>query len=630
MLTSSSNGECLNGWSFAHRDRLDWIQNLLSTSKGDLQFTRVNKRGDTLLHAAVTLKLRDLLTHLLDEPDVTFDTQNTEGETPLLCAMRAGSMDEAILLLDRGADPCIISHRQESPMHWLLSCPERRSKMVLEKIIEKGGWQTITTWAQTCNYAADALGTFRHYSERMCDGTPLHWALCRKKATLAKVLIDRGAPIDFTGPQDQLSPLEVAAHLHEAELLRFLFYEQARLMTRLALQRSKNPSLTDVERHNAAVSATNPVLYRGARMVLYAIEGSDRYSLIVQHGEAYKTFSRRTFALLGRNCNSEKVKYGRGFDGEGRSALHVAVRGGYELATELILQYLDGAANINSPYGNEYWTPICEAVRRDHESLFDLLVSRGADVNVRVDSPTQKTGRSWSLLHIAARSAFGARIGIGTRLVDRGVPLDSYGAPDDPAESPLSLAIENDAFALADLFRSRGANIQAASRYMFGGRIILSRQISILGRVIAANMRYSKYRLKYLLYPPASSKAFRQASFNILSDLKATALHWNLMFHEFLPSDSLIDMDTRIEVFRILLDRFDAPEELNSQDVEGNTALHLAAKYGSIEHIRLLVDDPGGSNLRLKNNAGSTASDTAIAVKANKESKGQKDGLVAL
>ena len=427
---------CLNGWSFADRNRLNWIRPVLDAAEGHPQTVRVNKRGDNFLHAAVSLKLDWLLSIVLGEHKFDVDLTNDEGETPLLCALRAGSVPIASQLLDLNANPCITSNRGESPLHWLICSTELGYQPILNKIIAKGGLQTTTCWAKRCDYAAVLLPSFHHYSERLCDGTPLHWAICRKKAYLARLLIEQGAPLDFRGPRDQFSAIELAAYLHEADILRFLIEKQAEVEIKRGADAREGGAEDSAARSSTGVQTSRVPIWGGARIIKAAIDGSDRYSLLIRHGDRHKSFSRRTFHKLGHEFH--RVVPIKGIDGEGRTALHYAARGGYDAAVEQILNYLNGERDINIPYGNEGWTPVCEAIRQDHGGLFDLLLKHGAEVNIKVDSPGQQGRKDWGLLHIAARYVIGNNLRIATRLLDLGLPVDGYGIVEDPPESPLS------------------------------------------------------------------------------------------------------------------------------------------------------------------------------------------------
>ena len=72
-------------------------------------------------------------------------------------------------------------------------------------------------------------------------------------------------------------------------------------------------------------------------MVKAAIDGSDRFSLLIRHGDRYKSQMRRTFQLLGKEM--EYSTFTLGVDGEGRTSLHYAAMHGYDEAIECLFQY---------------------------------------------------------------------------------------------------------------------------------------------------------------------------------------------------------------------------------------------------------------------------------------------------
>ena len=154
------NPKCLNGWKFSDRDQLGWIDVVLQSSSQPNTII-VNQRGDGFLHAASSLNIEYLVPKLLGEYRFNVNQRNSEGETPLLCALRAGSFTIAHQLLDNGANPCIISNRCESPLHWMISITEYGYTSMIAKIIKKGGLQTITCWADICEYAG--MSFFSHH-----------------------------------------------------------------------------------------------------------------------------------------------------------------------------------------------------------------------------------------------------------------------------------------------------------------------------------------------------------------------------------------------------------------------------------------------------------------------------------
>ena len=156
------DAQCLNGWKFSDRDQFGWIDAVLQSSSQPHTII-VNQRGDGFLHAASSLNIEYLVPKLLGEYRFNVNQRNSEGETPLLCALRAGAFTIAHRLLDDGADPSIISNRCESPLHWMISITEYGYKSMIAKIMEKGGLQTITCWADICEYAGMSFLSHRIY-----------------------------------------------------------------------------------------------------------------------------------------------------------------------------------------------------------------------------------------------------------------------------------------------------------------------------------------------------------------------------------------------------------------------------------------------------------------------------------
>lgn len=164
------------------------------------------------------------------------------------------------------------------------------------------------------------MQSIHQYGKRLNNGTPLHWAKCRKKAFLIRQLLDKGAPTDFTGPSDDFyTPFEHAAYLHEAALLRLLIDMLAPHPRQPSLPSQGN--ITKL-RPDGKVPQGKTILHGVPEMVKSAIDGSDRFSLLVCHGDRYKSQMRRTFQILGKKM--EYTTFTLGVDGEGRTSLHYA------------------------------------------------------------------------------------------------------------------------------------------------------------------------------------------------------------------------------------------------------------------------------------------------------------------
>jgi len=591
------NNKCLNGWRFSDRNQLGWIEDLLQSTTEQSDSIIVNLHGDNLLHAAASLDLDYLIPTLLDQYRFQIDKRNQEGETALLCAMRSGSYWIADQLLERGANPCVMSNRGETPMHWLISITEYGQKPMLEKLIAKGGLMTITCWAQICDYAAVEIPSFHHYAERLSRGTPLHWAICRKKPFLIRILLEKGLNAHSKGPySDYYTPLEQAAYLHEVDLLRLLIEKTAPHPRRAGIATSDRGYLHS-HPPGQPPSDGATILYGLPEMVKAAIDGSDRYSLLIRHGDRYKSQMRRTFNLLGKEM--EHVSFASGVDHEGRTPLYYAAVGGFDEAVEHIIHYMNGTADINSPYGTSQMTPICQAIRRNHRGLFHKLLEHGARLDVKVDNPAITGNLDWGLLHVAASSIVGGDLAIAKYLIDHGVPIEDYRTADEPSESPLAVAIEDNQFELANILRTSGAQVNARSMFISRPRVKLRLPTTILGRIIAANMRHSAQKLRYLLYPQSSNSNLEQPSFVVEPNNGYTALHWSLLFDEHVENlEEELDTDVRNEIFGLLREKYDDYEQLNARTLDGErTALHIATARGNLKAVEMLLEYDADTSL---------------------------------
>ena len=74
---------------------------------------------------------------------------------------------------------------------------------------------------------------------------------------------------------------------------------------------------------------------------------------------------------------------------------------------------------------------------------------------------------------------------------------------------------------------------------------------------------------------------------------------------EALTSGTPETRNKRLPVVRLLMEQ--PTLDLNCTDDDGNTALHLAAKAGNVQGVRMLLADPRLNSINKKNNEGCTA-----------------------
>ena len=401
--------------------------------------------------------------------------------------------------------------------------------------------------------------------------------------------MEKGAPANFSGPSNYLyTPLEQAAYLHEAALLRLLIDKSAPRPRQPSFAGSNRSTITTLD-PDGNLPQGKTLLNGVPEMVKAAIDGSDRYSLLVRHGDRYKSQMRRTFQLLGQEMDYSTFTLG--VDGEGHTSLHYAAMHGYDEAVECLFQYCNVQGDINTPYGKLGLTPAYEAIRRNHLRMLHFLIEHGARLDIKLDNPTGNGRRDWGLLHVAATSVVGGDLRLAKELVDLGVPVESHDSDDTLSETPLCLAIENNQFELANYLRTSGAKVNTLSDFISRPPIKLKLPTTPLGRIIAANMLYSSHRLRYLLYPRGEYAALEQPSFIVEPVDGYSALHWSLLADDLVESEDDRDEQTQDDIFALLVEKFDNEEELNLKTKgTGQTALHIAASKGNRRAVARLLE----------------------------------------
>jgi ankyrin repeat protein len=137
----------------------------------------------------------------------------------------------------------------------------------------------------------------------------------------------------------------------------------------------------------------------------------------------------------------------KGDDEGGIPPLFIAVRDGNRQIVEMLLSK---GANVNVRNWNQK-TPLHLACDKSDQAMADLLVSRGADVNVR--DRNQQTP-----LYMAFEKSAQALVDL---LVSRGADVN---LPDKDGVSPLHLACKKSDRASVSLLIAKGANINAQTR----------------------------------------------------------------------------------------------------------------------------------------------------------------------
>jgi ankyrin repeat protein len=557
---------------------------------------RINKRGDGILHMAASCGKCKAIEALLDSFSALDVNQvNDQGETPLLCACRAGQTEVVHLLLARGADVSIVTPSKESPIHWLLSFDDADIEIVGASLLASGADIRLRT-TKLLAYSRFPSGIELDHQQ---PGTPLSWAVHHDRPVIVKFLLDHAETaaisIDTVAPYP--TPIQWAAHYHHVECLKLMIE---------AMREEK-------------------LGFTYTTFLESATRSADVFSMMLRHGPRYKVKLKETFDYLLRATFG--TTFSTGLGGFGSTLLYLAVSEAHDAVVEYLLSpevealLAEGQAqhnskvsdptdqwsrrygvfsreHINQPCGVDKQTPLLECVRWNRKGMFRLLVENGADVCVTARNPFTKDQMEWSALHIFAHAGHNVDVTLAADLVAAGVPVNGRLTPSSMAETPILVALENNAFNLATTLLGLGADINALS--LSSGLMSLEHPNTILGHIVASAAQHSRPRLRYLL---SQCDGSANVEFIVESERKISALHRAAWAYHGISSRSAdsddtnpiqrkdYDMDINRDIMYELLQRFNSPEQLNVKSgYLGRTALHLAVEVANLAAVEFLLE----------------------------------------
>ncbi|KAH6991774.1 hypothetical protein EDB82DRAFT_553634 [Fusarium venenatum] len=583
----------------------------------------INKRGDRILHMAASCGQTEAIEALINRfPSLTVDQINDQGETPLLCACRAGQTRTVLWLTSHGATASIEARNGESPLHWLISFDDEEVERVGPALIQTGADTTAKT-STIITYQADFPASV--VPDRLPEGYAVGWgeylATHCDRPKIVKFLLSNMADPRICNVKwyHANSALRIGASQLRSECLELMMHA--------------------IEQYYVERGVGKSYGFLVSELLEQAVHGSSLFDMILYHGPNYQQAMESTFnCLLSR---ASRVAYGA-YGGFKQTLLYFAV----SLARDELVEYLlkHGAdaiksgidddeevvesqdvgafktADINRPSGIDMQTPLLEAVRWNRPTMVNLLLDHGAQATETSKNPFSGQDSTWTALHILAYAGQD-----DTRLVpqllEHGAAID--GLPDHfrTTESPLLIAVQNDSFHLADSLISNGADVNFTT--LSCGHLTLSNPTTILGHVVATNARNSIARLRYLL----DNASIRGGLHFIVEPARQwTALHRAAAAYidvEFRGTDVTeaaelnwpdVDWGANREILNELLGHFNDPEQLNTVDQSGQTPMHLAVLAGNEAAVRLLLDHGARGDVPSLGGQGATAADIAFEV----------------
>ncbi|XP_064624702.1 poly [ADP-ribose] polymerase tankyrase-2-like [Lineus longissimus] len=438
-----------------HRDVVNMLLNMKANIKAQ------NQNGYSCLHCAVTKSHCDVVS-LLIAKGADIECKDNGLCTPLGLASLMGNTGLARILLEAG---CYVNSDDVD------------GNTVLGKAVIEGHKDLVELLLQ---FGAD-------FAERNMDGyRSLHLAAIQGYREIAEILIDAGADFDGLDPRDR-SPLMCASMNGHHDVMKLLMDLGAHLDHR---DEHGNASLhyaalnglpeiaktligagADIETGNmmgssplccAAICGETAVAevliearacleHRDRSVTAYPIECPDSHELTSEYVGGTTPLASAAFGghvdvcklLLEAGANVTKV------DEFGHFPLELSIRGGKIETIELLLNVALDQCSRDTPF--EFQRLVNEAVKYGYKNVLELLVQKGADVELK-DQVNQ------SILNL---SSVQGHVNIAEYLIDIGADISTRDLLDN---TPLLHASFFGHLSVVELLTSKGADTNAVNK----------------------------------------------------------------------------------------------------------------------------------------------------------------------
>ncbi|KAF3917559.1 hypothetical protein AA313_de0202596 [Arthrobotrys entomopaga] len=529
------------------------IRNSQSIETSPSPFDRifVNNKGHGILHMTAAAGYTHTIDYLVNNFVLNIDLPSqASGETPLICACYNGHFEASLHLLSNGANPNGHRFSQEAPLHWLSKFKKNEMSQIAEALLEKG--------ARIEEPSKPIKGNVRQaYADweeiQSVPVTPLGRSVLLQDMDAIKLLLKLGADpmIEVQG----LSSIHIAAALALPDILQTL------LDSLEANPRASQPSLDVAELLDLAHSGR--------------LLQTDTFSLLTRlthHGVRYHSSAKKTIQVI----QQQHIRLTGETDEKLVRALCSEIRLGNLDLIHALLQ-LD-----HSPRGSHLYMPLLEAIRLNHEAIFNLIKSH---VDLR-ERPPEYT---FTPLQILATRSSSSRDGIGIAkvLVESGIPVSESPPGFRP---PVIEAIRNGYYDLANFFIDNGALVSCVYQTNPEGP-----RITILYELINLQTEMSLKILEDLLCvgKPSNVLTISQSereNFSFIADWtnKLTVLHI-LAFSSPTSTKNPTLSQLYMEKLEIIVDTFQTQECLEFSHPIFGTALCTAVLYRNRNLVKALI-----------------------------------------
>ncbi|KAM3071951.1 hypothetical protein ACMFMF_007348 [Clarireedia jacksonii] len=518
----------------------------------------------------------NLLLKLFERKILDVDTTDEHGQGPLSWAIIHGEDKAFELLLDH-KKIAAEWNRNVAIMWWAI---ENGHLRLLKLMLEKGANPELkytqhdnrTVLSLVAEHGYDLVvsllleyGAQLDSSDRF-DKSPLWWAVNANHATIARLLLDKGA--DPEGGIRQ-PPLVIAAESGRHKIVELLLEKRAQIDP----SSHWNRTALSYAAGNGHKQVVRILLEKGAK--IESKDDSHRTALSYTAGNGHEQVVR---ILLEKGAKIESK------DDSHRTVLSHAAENGHEQVVRILLEK---GAQIE-PRDKSNRTALLYAAENGHEQVVRILLEKGAEVESR--------GRGYrTVLSYAAENGHEQVVRI---LLEKGAQVQSR---DNNGDTALSYAAENGHEQVVRILLEKGAEVESRGR---GYRTVLS---------YAAENGHEQV-VRILLEEGAYIESRDSRDYTVLSYAAENGHEQvvRILLEKGAEVESRDNLDRTVlsyaaengheQVVRILLEK---GAEVESRDNLDRTVLLYAAENGHEQVVRILLEK--GAQVQSRHNNGDTA-----------------------
>uniref|UniRef100_A0A3B4VG47 Ankyrin 1 n=1 Tax=Seriola dumerili TaxID=41447 RepID=A0A3B4VG47_SERDU len=601
--TANQNG--LNGLHLASKE--GHVKMVLELLHSGIELEATTKKGNTALHIAALAGQEKVVAELVNYGANVNAQSHQKGFSPLYMAAQENHLEVVKFLLENGANQSLPTEDGFTPLAVALQQGHENVVALLINYGTKGKVRLpalhIAARNDDTRTAAVLLqndpnpDVLSKVLELSTGFTPLHIAAHYENMSVAQLLLNRGANVNFT-PKDELTPLHCAARNGHVRIIEILLEHGAPIQAK-----TKN-GLSPI--HMAAqgdhMDCVRQLLQYNAEIDDITLD-----HLTPLHVAAHCGHHRMAKVLLdkGAKANARALN--------GFTPLHIACKKNHMRSMDLLLKH---SASLEAVTESGL-TPLHVASFMGHLNIVKNLLQRGASPNasnVKVETP----------LHMASRAG---HCEVAQFLLQNAAQVDAR-AKDD--QTPLHCAARMGHKELVKLLLEHKANpdsattaghtplhIAAREGHVHTIRILLdagAQQIKMTKKgftPLHVASKYGKVDVAELLLERGANP--NAAGKNGLTPLHVAVHHNNLDVVRLLVSKGgsahstarngytplhIAAKQNQMEVASCLLQNGASP---NAESLQGITPLHLASQEGRPDIVALLISKQANVNLGNKN-----------------------------